>query len=195
MTTEEKLQHFYDASIESAAKDAQHLKQEHQEALDKMFQEHKETKERQAKAQLQAESDNLKREINKTVSAKQLEYRRTTSARTEEIKKKIFDEVEAKLMQFKASPDYMKYLCERIQEALDFAGEDEMVIYIDPSDEACLPALKQHFGFAPSISREAWMGGMRAVIRSKNILIDNSFQTLLHDAKEEFVFTGGTADE
>lgn len=195
LTTEEKLQHFYDASIENAAKDAQHLQQEHQEALDKMFQEHKETKERQAQAQLQAESDNLKREINKTVSAKQLEYRRTISARTEELKEKIFQEVEEKLMNFKASAEYMDYLKKRIQEALDFAGEDEMVIYIDPSDEALLPALSQHFGLTPSISREAWMGGMRAVIRSKNILIDNSFASLLHDAREEFVFTGGMADE
>ena len=50
MTTEEKLQHFYNASIESAAKDAEQLQQEHQAALDKIFQEHKETAERQAKA-------------------------------------------------------------------------------------------------------------------------------------------------
>lgn len=195
MTTEEKLQHFYNASIESAAKDAEQLKSEHQEALDKIFQEHKETKERQAKAQLQAESDNLKREINKTVSARQLEYRRILSSRKEEIKKKIFQEVEEKLTRFKASPDYTEYLCIRIHEALEFAGEDEMVIYIDPSDEALLPVLTERLGFAPTLSRETWLGGMRAVIRSKNILIDNSFATLLHDAKEEFIFTGGMADE
>ena len=65
MTVEEKLEHFYNASIESAAKDAEHLQREHQEALDKIFQDHKETKERQARAQLQAESDKLSREINK----------------------------------------------------------------------------------------------------------------------------------
>lgn len=195
MTTEEKLQHFYDASIESAAKEAKLFQEEHQEALDKMFQEHKETKERQAKAQLQAESDNMKREINKTVSARQLEYRRILSSRTEEIKKEIFNEVEQKLTQFKTTPEYLDYLYIRIQEALDFAGEDEMIIYIDPSDENCIPALTEHFGFSPSVSRESWMGGMRAVIRSKNILIDNSFATMLRDAKEEFIFTGGMADE
>ena len=141
MTTEEKLQHFYDASIESAAKEARFLQEEHREALEKMFQEHKETKERQAKAQLQAESDSLKREINKTVSAKQLEYRRILSSRTEEIKKEIFQEVERKLTLFKNTPEYMEYLYTRIQEALDFAGEDEMIIYIDPSDESRIPDL------------------------------------------------------
>ena len=195
MTTEEKLQHFYDASIESAAKEARFLQEEHREALEKMFQEHKETKERQAKAQLQAESDSLKREINKTVSAKQLEYRRILSSKNEEMKKEIFQEVEQRLTQFKSTPDYTEYLCKRIQEALDFAGEDEMIIYMDPSDEQLIPALTKQFGFSPSISKESWMGGMRAVIRSKNILIDNSFATLLRDAKDEFIFTGGMADE
>ena len=81
MTVEEKLEHFYNASIESAAKDAEHLQHEHQEALDKIFQENKETKERQARAQLQAESDKLSREINKEVSARQIEYRRILSAK------------------------------------------------------------------------------------------------------------------
>ena len=195
LTVEEKLEHFYNASIESAAKDAEHLQREHQEALDKIFQDHKETKERQARAQLQAESDKLSREINKEVSARQIEYRRILSSKTSEIKKKIFLEVEEKLNKFKNSPEYMDFLVKRIQEALDFAEDDVITIYIDPSDEALLPALTEHFGFTPILSRDSWMGGMRAVIRSKNILIDNSFATLLHDAKEEFVFTGGGANE
>ena len=195
MTVEEKLEHFYNASIESAAKDAEHLQREHQEALDKIFQDHKETKERQARAQLQAESDKLSREINKEVSARQIEYRRILSSKTSEIKKKIFLEVEEKLNKFKTSPEYMDFLVKRIQEDLDFAEDDVITIYIDPSDEALLPALTEHFGFTPILSRDSWMGGMRAVIRSKNILIDNSFATLLHDAKEEFVFTGGGANE
>ena len=195
MTVEEKLEHFYNASIVSAAKDAEHLQREHQEALDKIFQDHKETKERQARAQLQAESDKLSREINKEVSARQIEYRRILSSKTSEIKKKIFLEVEEKLNKFKTSPEYMDFLVKRIQEALDFAEDDVITIYIDPSDEALLPALTEHFGFTPILSRDSWMGGMRAVIRSKNILIDNSFATLLHDAKEEFVFTGGGANE
>ena len=80
MTIEEKLQHFYTASIDSAMQEAQQVQTQHQEALDKIFQEHKETKERQIQSHIQAETDNLKREINKTVSARQLEYRRDQAA-------------------------------------------------------------------------------------------------------------------
>lgn len=84
---------------------------------------------------------------------------------------------------------------QRIQEARDFAGEDALVVYLDPADQNWIPELAARFGFAPVVSREAFMGGMRAVIRSKNILIDNSFATLLREAKEEFVFAGGMTDE
>ena len=44
LTTEEKLQHFYDLSIEGAQADAQKLIDTHKAALDKMFVEHKEVK-------------------------------------------------------------------------------------------------------------------------------------------------------
>ena len=73
------------------------MKKEHKEALDKLFEEHRAAMERQAGAQLQAESDRLKRDINKEVSARQLEFRRQYSARTEEIKSLLFAEVEDKL--------------------------------------------------------------------------------------------------
>ena len=182
MTTEEKLQHFYDASIESAQKEAQHLQMEHKESLDKMFQEHKQAREQEINQRIHTESRKLKREINKTVSAKQLEYRRILSAKTEEIKNMIFCEVEKKLNDFKNSPEYVEYLISHIQDALDFAEHDEIIIYLDASDEKYLDELTKHFGFTPTISKESWMGGMRAVIRSKNFLIDNSFLSLLKDA-------------
>ena len=97
--------------------------------------------------------------------------------------------------QSELTPEYLEYLSQRIQEACDFAGEDALVVYLDPADQNRIPELAARFGFAPVVSREAFMGGMRAVIRSKNILIDNSFATLLREAKEEFVFAGGMTDE
>ena len=97
--------------------------------------------------------------------------------------------------QSELTPEYLEYLSQRIQEARDFAGEDALVVYLDPADQNWIPELAARFGFAPVVSREAFMGGMRAVIRSKNILIDNSFATLLREAKEEFVFAGGMTDE
>ena len=145
MTIEEKLQHFYTASIDSAMQEAQQVQTQHQEALDKIFQEHKETKERQIQSHIQAETDNLKREINKTVSARQLEYRRLLSDKTEEIKQQLFHDVAERLAQFRSTPEYLEYLSQRIQEACDFAGEDALVVYLDPADQNRIPELAARF--------------------------------------------------
>lgn len=195
MTTEEKLQHFYEASVQSAVQEAQRMKKEHQDALDRMYQEHKNTVERQAQARLQGESDKLKREINKAVSARQLEFRQAYSQKLDEIKTRLFGEVEEKLNQFRTTPAYQEYLCRKIREALAFAGEDPVTIYLDPSDEALIPVLSEKLGVLPVLSPQAFQGGMQAVIPSRNILMDNSFSSLLHEAREEFIFTGGITDE
>ena len=189
MTTDEKLQHFYDISIESAQEDAKKLLDTHEAALEKAFEEHKETKHRQAEAELTAESDKLKRDFNKEVSTQQIQIKRKFSAVTEELREKLFQEVAEKLERFKESPDYLSMLCRQIKEALDFADGDEMVVYIDPSDAGLSDEIVRRLDqkdFAPTISKEPFMGGMRAVIRSKNILIDNSFLTLMNDEKENF---------
>ena len=134
MTIEEKLQHFYTASIDSAMLEAQQVQTQHQEALDKIFQEHKETKER---SHIQAETDNLKREINKTVSARQLEYRRLLSDKTEEIKQQLFHDVAERLAQFRSTPEYLEYLSQQIQPRLHCCRP----AYAIPPDCICLPTL------------------------------------------------------
>ena len=52
MTTEEKLQHFYDVSMESAREEAQKALEEYRKALDDMFEEHKKEKEESARLRL-----------------------------------------------------------------------------------------------------------------------------------------------
>ena len=52
MTTEEKLQHFYDVSMESAREEAQKALEEYRRALDDMFEEHKKEKEKSAELRL-----------------------------------------------------------------------------------------------------------------------------------------------
>ena len=134
------------------------MQTQHQEALDKIFQEHKETKERQIQSHIQAETDNLKREINKTVSARQLEYRRLLSDKTEEIKQQLFHDVAERLAQFRSTPEYLEYLSQRIQEACDFAGEDALVVYLDPADQNRIPELAARLRLCPGSIQRSFHG-------------------------------------
>ncbi len=76
MTTEEKLENFYRHSIDSANAEAQRLVDEHQAALNQLFEEHKLLRKQQAEEEIAAETEKLKREANKALSAEQLSIKR-----------------------------------------------------------------------------------------------------------------------
>lgn len=193
MTTEEKLQHFYAFSMESACREAEQILAEYQSTLDAQFAAHKESKQEEAARQLTDETNKAKREINKAISAEQLKIRRRISRKEKEIKHQLFDEVAAKLNAYKedSAETYLELLCKKITEAKDFASGDKMTVYIDPSDATLVEPIEKETGITPAVSAESFLGGMRAVIHSKNILIDNSFSTLMQEARNNFTFYGG----
>ena len=92
------------------------------------------------------------------------------------------------LTNFTSTHEYNDMLIRQIREAKEFAKEDEIIIYIDPSDTSRLAGLEMATGVGLTISQYSFLGGTRAVIPSKNILIDNSFQTKLAEAKEAFTW-------
>ena len=181
MTTEEKLQNFYNHSLDSANREAERVIGDHQKALDKIFEEHKATARRQAEEEVAAETEKAKRDVNKTLSADQLHIRRKLSRKNLELKEKLFKEVREKLTAYKKDPSYEEYLERKIREAVTFAGNDKLTLYLDPSDEAHKASLEQKLSVTLTISAMPFLGGVRAVIPEKNILIDNSFETLLNE--------------
>lgn len=195
MTIEEKLQNFYNSSIEAAQANAKNMIEEHEAALSKIFDEHKEIANRQANAELKAEKEKLKREQNKQLSTEQLHIKRSLSKKNMELKDKLFAEVIEKLRAFKQTPEYASYLERKIRETLDFASGDTLTIYLNPSDAHLKEQLEQSTGAVLTISKEDFKGGVRAVIPEKHILIDNSFLTLLKEEQESFIFHGGMTHE
>ena len=184
MTTEEKLQHFYEVSMESARDESEKALEEYRAALSQMLAEHKEDKQKNAGNQLKLETENAKRDIKRRLSKKQQELREV-----------LFVEVRNKLETFMSSPEYLVWLEEKIREALTIAGEDEVQIYLTPADSSLLETLAARCGTSLHISETPFMGGVRAVIPAKNILIDHTFKTLYESEKEEFNFDGGLLHE
>ena len=70
-----------------------------------------------------------------------------------------------------------------------FAGSSEIHIYIDPSDKEKQNLLSLRTDCDIRVSQYPFLGGTRAVIASKNILIDNSFETKLKEAEQDFQFS------
>ena len=93
------------------------------------------------------------------------------------------------------SPRYEEYLCTKIEEAVCFAEHDEIQIYLSKEDEPRLKSLTVKTGFPLKLSDESFIGGTKAIIPEKNILIDNSFEEGYQAAYREFKFDGGPEHE
>ena len=187
MTTEEKLQHFSEVSMETAREEAEKAITEFRSALDADLEQHKKEKQAASKQQLKAEAENAAREINKALSAEHLHIKRKLSRKQQEIKEQ--------LIAFTKSEEYPGWLEDRIKKALKIAGEDEVEISLSLEDAALLPTISQHTGITPLLSETSFLGGIRAVIPKKNILIDYTLLTSFLNEKESFNFDGGLTHE
>ena len=188
MTIDEKLQHFYEVSLDEAREDAAKAIQDHKAYLEQVLEEHKQSRTQTAEAEVKAEAEHVRREVNKALSAEQITLKRDWSLRQNELKESLFAEIKDKALRF-------TYLCRRIKEAKDFAEDDEIQIYLSAGDKELADALSAKTGCTLLVSSEDFLGGIRAEIPGKNILIDNSFATNLAAMHKEFKFDGGLNHE
>lgn len=195
MTIDEKLSHFYDVTIEDAQAKAAGILEEHRKALAQMTEKHKADSQENAQVQIKAETANARREINKALSAEQLTIKRDWTKKQNELKEKLFAEVKTQLENFRNTPDYPAYLESKIKEALDFAEQDKINIYLSPEDSALLPDLVERTKAFITVSAEDFLGGIKATIPHKNILIDHSFAGNFQAVYKEFKFDGGPKHE
>ena len=195
MTTEEKLQHFTMYAMEEARNRSNTMLREYRDALEKIFQEHQEKKKRQADLEIKTETVRLVSQNNKQFSEAQIEIKRTLSKRQAELKEKLFVEVRDMLARFAETREYHQMLGKQLREAREFAGGEEIILYIDPSDAQYQYSIEAEVGAPVTVSTYSFLGGTRAVLPGRNILIDNSFETKLAEAKESFQLKGGKTNE
>lgn len=195
MTTEEKLNHFEESALEQAKTESLAMIDEYRSSLDRVFEEHRLTKERQADLQLKTETVSLTRAKNKALSKQQIELKRQVKKKQSELKDKLFVEVKTKLEEYMDTPAYHELLTRQIQEILKYANGERVTIYIDPADVSKRAGLMAETGAPLCVSRESFMGGTRAILADRHILIDNSFATKLKEEKAEFTFNGGGIHE
>ena len=195
MTIDEKPSHFYDVTIEDAQAKAAGILEEHRKALAQMTEKHKADSQENAQVQIKAETANARREINKALSAEQLTIKRDWTKKQNELKEKLFAEVKTQMENFRNTPDYPAYLESKIKEALDFAEQDKINIYLSPEDSALLPDLVERTKAFITVSAEDFLGGVKATIPHKNILIDHSFAGNFQAVYKEFKFDGGPKHE
>lgn len=186
MTIEEKLDNFYTAVIDSATAQSIEIMEEYESALAKTYEERRMKALKRANNTYRLEVDHIIREKNRMLSQSSLEIKRRIMERTTELTDLIYQEVRQRLQDYMNTPDYVNYLKTKIIQSLDFARTDEMIIYINPSDEGLIPVLEEETKVKVTISNRDFFGGIRAVIPARSVLIDHSFTTKLEDSINHF---------
>ena len=103
----------------------------------------------------------------------------------------LFAEVEEELQNFMKTEEYLELLEKYIEKAARFADGEEMTIYINQTDADKKEYLEKDTGMKLTISTEDFVGGIRAVIHEKNILIDHAYKGALENEYHNFLFKGG----
>lgn len=192
MTTDDKLQEFTELCILDARRKSETLIDRHNKMLEESFSKYEEDTKLLHANQLKAARDSLEKKYNKLLSNEQLKVRQQLSKTKSELYDKIFVELIDKIANYISSHDYLTLLDRQIEAALKFAGSDEIIIYIDSTDESRLHELCiKHNTDSIKISEHSFMGGTIAYIINKNIRIDNSFARKLELAKANFTFKPG----
>ena len=196
MTIDEKLTNFTEYCVLAAKKKSEELILQQQAALDKDFEAYTVKSKEIAETQLKIEKENLEKKLNKELSNEQLHSKQLIGEARTELTDKLFVELSDKISNFINTKEYMELISSQIEYALKFADGDELIIYVDSTDESRLHELcARHQTDCIKISEHSFMGGTKALLPKKNILIDNSFAKKLETAKLRFMFDlGGEED-
>lgn len=186
MTLEKKLDIFYNAAINDATNQSIQILDEYKQNLDKMLEEHKAETLKKAEDSIKSEQEYLVRDKNKRISDESLLLRREVTKRTNEYEKVIFDKVTKKLADYMTTPQYTELLKQQIEYALSYAKGEAIELYINETDSDKKSLLETQLNCSILISNIDFMGGTRSVIRSRNVLIDNSFATKIAEERDSF---------
>lgn len=189
MTIEEKLQHFTMVTIESVHEECEKSLEEFKKEQDWKFETHKEQHLKEVRIREKALRDAIERKASKEYTYEQLHIKRKINHKQNELKSRLFKLVEERLGSFKETKEYKDLIIKEIKEAQNIAKDSELKVYVGNSDENLLDDIYKECGLRPALSEHIVKGGMRAEIPSKNILMDNTFETKISEAKEKFIIT------
>lgn len=194
MTIEEKIVHLQNVAMEEARTQGNEIIEQYKEALNSVFETHRQEAVRQSDTRIKAETVSARQQLNAAVSKGQLQLRRERSKVQSELKNQLFKEIEEMLQGYMKTAEYKQLLVSYITKAARFADGQPMTIYINSTDKDKESYLKEHTGMQMTVSQDDFIGGIRTVIPGRNILIDNSFQGALEKEYQEFTFKGGAGN-
>lgn len=186
MEINEKLDIFFRAAIDAANEQSGEMLKEQERVCEESLAEYRKIRQDERQARVRLLEEKVRKEVNRTVSERLLELKREYQGRQQDLRQELFERVDEKLFAFRQTEDYRALLVRRIKEVMTLADGGNVTVYIDASDAGLKDELEHRTGCPLTIGGESFGGGIRAVMREKNVLVDESFASRLSAEKEKY---------
>lgn len=188
MQIEEKLNGFEEFVLHVANEERESILAEGRAECEKQLEIFRNNRQIELENQFHMEETKIRRRINRRVSEENLKQKRILDECQRKNREELFEEVNRLLAEYQKTEQYNTYLIGKINMAKEYARGEQITIYINPSDKEKKEALESATGVELTVSEIDFTGGIRAVIRSRNILIDESFSTKLEQERNGYTF-------
>ena len=130
----------------------------------------------------------MRKELNKNISQSQIHLQRDLYLQEEKLKKTLFAEFNDAIQNYMQTDEYRNQLVVMINNLKDYAekNREELVVYINHSDQGMIETLLEKTNANIQISDREFLGGVRGVLKDRQVLIDYSFSTLLANVEDSF---------
>ncbi|KAF3302677.1 hypothetical protein FPV21_00130 [Carnobacterium sp. PL12RED10] len=130
----------------------------------------------------------MRKELNKNISQSQIHLQRDLYLQEEKLKKTLFAEFNDAIQNYMQTDEYRNQLVVMINNLKDYAekNREELVVYINHSDQGMIETLLEETNANIQISDREFLGGVRGVLKDRQVLIDYSFSTLLANVEDSF---------
>ena len=194
MTIDERVAHLQEAAMEEARAKANAIVKQHEQTLTNVLNQHKGEANRQSDVRIKAETVSARQQQNMAVSKAQLELKREYGKRQKELKQELFQEVLKELQEFMKTDEYKELLVAYIEKAARFTNGEDLKIGVAPPRKRADKKewLEERTGMTLTVSKENFVGGVRAVVKGRNVLIDHAYKGALEEEFQDFMFRGGT---
>ena len=130
----------------------------------------------------------MRKELNKNISQSQIHLQRDLYLQEEKLKKTLFADFNDAIQNYMQTDEYRNQLVVMINNLKDYAekNREELVVYINHSDQGMIETLLEKTNANIQISDREFLGGVRGVLKDRQVLIDYSFSTLLANVEDSF---------
>ncbi|WP_195854046.1 hypothetical protein [Aerococcus tenax] len=187
MKLEEKMAYFKDQVTQQSQAEIDQQINQYRQTLEDDYQKFQEQTDETFAHRLVNEKEALRKENNKAISQIQINQQRELFLTEENMKLTLFQTFTKQIESYQKSEAYIEQLKKMLKNIQDYAGREKYDLYIDENDSHLRSQLESYASHPIIISDRPFMGGIRAVLRERQILVDYSFLTFLDRLKENFV--------